>query len=69
VALLEFLAAATGAGIIAANILQRIASRFGRAMVAVRAMHVAVIMMMVVIVVAVWAVNMGLLIHGSHSGM
>ena len=69
VALLEFLAAAAGAGIVAADILQRVACRFGRTMIAVRAVHVAVIMVMVVIVVAIRAVNMGLLVHGSHSGM
>ena len=66
---LEFLSAATGAGVVAADILQRVACRFGRTMIAVRAVHVAVIMMMVVIMVAIRAVNMGLLVHGGYSGM
>ena len=69
VTLLEFLATAAWAGVVAADILQRVACRFGRTMIAVRAVHVAVIMVMVVIVVAIRAVNMGLLVHGSHSGM
>ena len=69
VTLLEFLATAAWAGVVAADILQRVACRFGRTMIAVRAVHVAVIMVMVVIVIAIRAVNMGLLVHGSHSGM
>lgn len=69
VAFLEFLATATGAGVVAADILQRVACRFGRTMIAVRAVHVAVIMVMVVIMVAIRAVNMGLLVHGGYSGM
>ena len=69
VTLLVFLATAAGAGVVAADILQRVACRFGRTMIAVRAMHVAVIMVMVVIVIAIRTVNMGLLVHGSHSGM
>ena len=60
-ALFEFLVAAAGAWIVAANLLERIADRFLRAVVAVRAMDVPVIM--IVIVVAVWAMNMGLLGH------
>ena len=69
VTLLEFLATAAGAGVVAADILQRVACRFGRTMIAVRAVHVAVIMVMVVTVIAIRTVNMGLLVHGSHSGM
>lgn len=60
-ALFEFLVAAAGAWIVAANLFERIADRLLRAVVAVRAMDVPVIM--IVIVVAVWAMNMGLLGH------
>src|SRR5690554_218102 len=63
VALLVFLLAAAGAGVVAADRLQGIARRLLRAMVAMGAMHMAVIMLMVVI--AVRTVDMGLLRHGT----
>jgi len=69
VALLELLLAATGAGIVAPDFLQRVAHRFLVVMVAVRAVHVTVIVVMIVVVVAVGAVDVGLLSHDAHSGM
>ena len=68
--LFEFFAAATRARIVAANVLQRIAHRLLMGVTAVRAMHVAVavvmgVIMLVMIVVAVRAVNVGLLGHCS----
>lgn len=69
VALLELLLAATGAGIVAPDFLQRVAHRFLVVMVAVRAVHVTVIVVMIVVVVAVGAVDVGLLSHEAHSGM
>ena len=70
-ALLELLAIATRARVIAANVFQGVARRFLVAVVAVRAMHVAVIMAvcMIVVVVAVRAVDVFLLGHASYSGM
>lgn len=61
VALLEFLLAAAGAGIVAAYGLERIAHRLV-AVIAVRTM--AMIVMMIVVVVAVRAVYVGFLTHG-----
>ena len=68
--LFEFLAAAARARIVAANVFQRIAHRLLMGVTAVRAMHVAVavvmgVIMLVMIVVAVRAVNVGLLGHCS----
>lgn len=67
VALLEFLLAAAGAGIVAAYGLERIAHRLV-AVVAVRTMDMtmamAMIVMMIVVVVAVRAVYVGFLTHG-----
>lgn len=65
VALLEFLLAAAGARIVAANVLQGITHRLLMAVVAVRAVHMAmvVIVRVIMIVVAVRAMNMGLLGH------
>ena len=68
--LFEFLAAATRAMIVSANVFQRIAHRLLMGVTAVRAMHVAVavvmgVIMLVMIVVAVRAVNVGLLGHCS----
>jgi len=70
VALLEFFAAATRARIVAANVLQFIAHGLLGRVVAMRAMHVAVVVVMlmgvmVMIVVAVRAMNVGLLGHYS----
>lgn len=70
-AFLEFLLAAAGAGVIAADVFQRVAHRFLVRVTAVRAMHmtlfmgvlVAMVVSMAVIVVAVWAVDVFLLSH------
>lgn len=64
-AFLEFFLAAARAGVIAADIFQRIAHGFLVGVAAVRTMHMAVIMVvsMTVIVVAVWAVDVFLLSH------
>ena len=62
VALLELGATATGARIVAANVLQRVAHRLV-AVVAVRAVHV-VVMVMIMVVVAVGTMYMGFLAHG-----
>ena len=67
VALLEFLAAAARARIVAANVLQLVAHRLLRCVAAIRAMHMTVVMgvAMIMIVVAVGAMNVGLLGHCS----
>jgi hypothetical protein len=67
VALLEFLLAAAWAWVVAANIFQRVTYRLLMAVVAVWAMHVAMLMLvvrMVVVVIAVGAVDVVLLGHG-----
>jgi hypothetical protein len=71
VAFLEFLFATAWAWVVAANVFQGVARRFLVAVVAVRAMHVAVIMAVcvIVVVVAVRAVDVFLLGHASYSGM
>lgn len=74
VALLEFLVAATWAGIIAANVFQRVAHRLLMGMAAVWTVHMAVIVIvvvvvMVVIMVAIGAMYMGLLVHLGISGI
>jgi hypothetical protein len=66
-ALLVFLLAAARARVVAADILERVACRLLVRVVAVRAMHMTVVML--VVVVAVGAVNVGFLMHGGHSGM
>jgi hypothetical protein len=66
VAFLEFLLAAAGAGVVAPDVFQGVARRLLVSMVAVRAMHVTVIMVMVMVmlgVVAIGAVYVGLLVH------
>jgi len=71
-ALLEFLLAAAGAGIVAANIFQRIARRLLGSMIAVRAMNVAmvvVVMIVVMVVVAIGTVHVGLLGHRGDSAV
>jgi len=60
VALLEFLLAAAWAGIVATDILQRIAYRI-MAVVAVRTMNMPVVM--VVVVITVGAMHMRFVIH------
>jgi hypothetical protein len=73
VALLEFFQAAAWARVIAANIFQRVAHRRFMGVAAVWAMHVALVvgMLMVVsvVVLAIWAVDVGFLLHGVYSGM
>ena len=69
VALLVFLAAAARARIVAANVLQLVAHRLLRCVAAIRAMHMTVVVVMgvamIMIVVAVGAMNVGLLGHCS----
>jgi hypothetical protein len=68
VALLEFLRTAAWAWIVAADVLQGVAHRLLRLVVAVRTVDMAVIMMMVVmvvIVVAIRAMHVFLLGHGA----
>ena len=69
-ALLELLAIATRARVIAADVFQGVAHRFLVGVAAVRAVDMAmVVIMVVVIVVAVWAMYMGLLGHRGYSGI
>ncbi len=70
VALLEFFLAAAGARVVTADIFQRVAHRLLGRMVAVRTVHMAVvvIVVMVVIMIAIRAVNVGLLGHLGYSG-
>ena len=68
VALLEFFVAATWAGIIATYVLERVAHWLLRFVIAMWAMHVAVVMGMIVvvmIVIAIGTVHVGLLVHGA----
>jgi len=76
VALLEFLAVAARAWVVAADVFQGIAHRFLVSVAAVRAVDMAmvvimvvVMVMMVMIVVAVRAMDMGLLGHRFCSGI
>ena len=71
VALLEFLAVAAWARVVAADVFQGVAHRFLVGVAAVRAVDMAmvVIVMVVMIVVAVRAMDMGLLGHRGHSGV
>ena len=64
-ALLEFLAIAAWARVVAADILQRVAHRLLVSVAAVRTMDVAmvVIVVMVMVVVAIGAMDVGLLGH------
>ena len=68
-ALLEFFAAATWARVVAANVFEFVTHRLLGGVAAMRAMHVTVVVMgvimMIVIVVAVGAMNVGLLGHYS----
>jgi hypothetical protein len=63
VAFLELLLAAARAGIVAAYVLQRVAHRLLVAVVAVRTVHMTMVVM-IVVMVAVWAVDVGLVAHG-----
>jgi hypothetical protein len=71
VALLEFLAVAARARIVAAYVLQGVAHGLLVSVAAVRAVDMAVIMIvvMVVIMVAIRAVDMGLLGHRGYSAI
>ena len=68
-ALLEFFAAAARARVVAANVFEFVTHRLLGGVAAMRAMHVTVVVMgvimMIVIVVAVGAMNVGLLGHYS----
>lgn len=68
-AFFEFLLAAARAGVIAADILEAVAHRFLMAVVAVGAVHMAVIMIVgvIMVVIAVRAMDMVVLIHGNYS--
>ena len=72
-ALLEFLAVAARARVVAADIFQGVAHRFLVSVAAVRAVDMAMVVIMVVvmvmIVVAVRAMDMGLLGHRVFSGI
>ena len=72
-ALLEFLAVAAGARIVATNVFQGVAHRFLVGVAAVRSVHVAVVMIvvmvMIMIVVAVRSMDMRLLGHRCCSGI
>lgn len=70
-ALLEFLAIAAWARIVAADILQGVAHRFLVGVAAVRTVDMAVVMivMMVVIVIAIRAMDVGLLGHQGYSAI
>ena len=69
VALLEFFAAAARARVVAANVFQFVAHRLLRCMAAMRAMYMTIVVVMgvamIMIVVAVGAMNVGLLGHCS----
>jgi hypothetical protein len=72
VALLELLAVAAGARIVAANVFQGVAHWLLVGVAAVRAVNMAMVVIMLVmimIVVAVWAMDMGLLGHRGYSGI
>jgi hypothetical protein len=71
VALLEFLAIATWARVVAADVLQGVAHGFLVGVAAVRAVDVAMVVMvvMVVIVIAIRAVDVGLLGHRGYSAI
>ena len=74
-ALLEFLAVAAGARVVAADVFQGVAHRLLVGVSAVRAVDMAMVVIMnmvvvmVMIVVAVRAMDMGLLGHRSCSGI
>ena len=74
VALLEFLAVAAWARVVAADVFQGVAHRFLVDVAAVRTMDMAVVvimimLVMVMIVVAVRAMDVGLLGHRGYSGI
>lgn len=71
VAFFEFLLTAAGARVVTADILEAVTHRFLLAVIAVGAVYMPVIMIvgmiMVVVVIAVRAMDMGVLIHGNYS--
>lgn len=73
VALLEFLAVAARARVVATDVFQGIAHGFLMGVAAIRAVHMAVIVIvivvMVMIVVAIRAMDMGLLGHRGYSAI
>jgi hypothetical protein len=73
VALLELLAVAAWARVVAADVFQRVTYRLLMGVATVRAMYMAVVVIMVVVmvmvVVAVGAMNVGLLGHRGYSGI
>jgi hypothetical protein len=73
VALLEFLAIAARARIVATDVLQGVAHRLLVGVAAIRAVDMAMVVIMVIvlimIVIAVGAMNMGLLGHQVYSGI
>ncbi|POD73638.1 hypothetical protein BKM17_19510 [Pseudomonas syringae group genomosp. 3] len=67
-AFLEFLVAAARARIVATHVLQRVAHRFLVRVTAVRTVDMALlVVVMIVVVVAIRAMNMGLLVHRVYS--
>ena len=70
-ALLELFLAAAWARVIAADVFQRVARRLLMGVIAVRSMHMAGVMAVIVrmIVVAVGAVDVRFLLHWVYSGM
>ncbi|GGM07291.1 hypothetical protein GCM10009425_18200 [Pseudomonas asuensis] len=60
-ALLVFFLASTRAGIVAADLFQRVADRGCWTMIAMRSMNM--MMVMIVVVIAIRAMDMGLLVH------
>jgi hypothetical protein len=73
VAFLEFFLAAAWARVVAAYIFQRVTHRFCMAVTTAGAVYVAlllgVFMLGGVVVLAIWTVNVGFLLHGAYSGM
>lgn len=72
-AFLEFFLAAAWARVVAANIFQRVTHRLCMAVTTAGTVHVAlllgVFMLGGVVVLAIWTVNVGFLLHGAYSGM
>lgn len=62
-ALLVFFLAAARAGVVAADVFQRVTRRFLMMVVAVWAMHVAMFVVVTMVVIAVGAVDVGFVVH------
>jgi hypothetical protein len=73
VTLLEFFQAAARASVIASDIFQWVTHGLFVAVAAAGAMHVtvvvAVLVAVIMVVLAIWAVNVGFLLHEAYSGM